>query len=328
MKLLILGGTYFLGRHITRLALQRGWDVTLFHRGKHGADLFPEAKRIIGDRNSETDKLAGGHWDAVIDTSAYFPRQVRASADVLQDATELYIFISSISVYDGFEKPGMDEDSPVATIENPEAEEKITGKNYGALKALCEQYIQKVYQNRALIVRPGFIVGPHDPSDRFTYWPWRVRQGGDILCPGKSDTPQQIIDVRDLAEWLLDLAEKRVNGVFNATGPESPYFFDDFLQRFARQSQTSPRYHWAPDSFIEENQVNLPLWLPEAYRNLSAVDISRAMAARLTFRPLEETSRDTLAWVDAQPEYKMMYAMEPEKEKELIRKLTAPESVE
>src|SRR3954470_5339632 len=218
MKLLILGGTIFLGRYLAEAALERGHDLTLFNRGQHNSELYPDVEKLRGDRDGGLDVLRGRRWDAVVDTSGYLPRLVRASAELLADAVEHYTFISSISVYPHFRSLGQDESAPVGTLDNPSVEE-ITGESYGPLKALCEQAVEQALPGRTLVVRPGLIVGPHDPSDRFTYWVRRVAQGGELLAPAGRDWHTQIIDVRDLAEWTLRMVERRQTGVYNATGP-------------------------------------------------------------------------------------------------------------
>src|SRR5579885_1733748 len=218
MKLLILGGTVFLGRHIVEAALARGHEITLFNRRQHNGELFPEVEKLRGDRNGDLSALEGRRWDAAIDTSGYFPRVVRASAQKLSGAVDHYTFISSISVYADFTQVGMDENAPVGTLKD-ESVEEITGESYGPLKVLCEQAAEQAMPGRVLNIRPGLIVGPHDPSDRFTYWPRRLARGGDVLAPGRPERLVQLIDVRDLAEWNIRAAEARLTGLFNATGP-------------------------------------------------------------------------------------------------------------
>ena len=200
MRLLLLGGPRFLGRAITDSALERGHELTFFNRGTTNPELYPEVERLVGDRASDLAALAGRTWDAVIDTSGYLPAAVRASAETLA-GSGLYCFVSSVSVYADFTRP-TDEESPVAELGDL-ADDEVTGESYGALKALCEEQVRDVFGERALVVRPGLIVGPHDPTGRFTYWPHRVARGGEVLAPGPPDRPTQFIDVRDLAEWML-----------------------------------------------------------------------------------------------------------------------------
>ncbi len=208
MKLLVLGGTVFLGRHLVEAATARGHSVTLFNRGQHNPELYPEVEKLRGDRDSDLSALQGRRWDAVIDTCGYLPRAVRASAELLADAVDHYTFISSISVYADFHTPAMDESAPVGTLAD-ETVEEVTGETYGPLKALCEQAAERALPGRVLNIRPGLIVGPHDPTDRFTYWPVRVARGGEVLAPGRPHVPVQVIDGRDLAEWTVRMVEAR-----------------------------------------------------------------------------------------------------------------------
>jgi 2'-hydroxyisoflavone reductase len=313
VRLLIIGGTRFLGRALTEDALARGHEVTLFNRGQTNPELFPEAERIKGDRDGGLDALAGHNWDAVIDTCGYFPRIVRTSAEALADSVGTYVFISTISVYADLSKP-VDESAPVGAIEDETVEEfGAEFENYGPLKALCEQAVQDVYGDRALIVRPGFIVGPHDPTDRFTYWPVRVARGGTMLAPGPPERPLQFIDVRDLAGWILDMVEARRTGVFNATNEGVPL----------GEVLAGADVVWVEDATLVEHEVgeeDLPLWSSEAaFAALHQADVSAAIAAGLTFRPHEETSRDTLEWRGKDAE--LATGMSADREAELLAKL-------
>ncbi len=219
MRILILGGTVFVGRHLVEAALARGHEVTLFNRGQHGPDLYPGVEKLRGDRDGGLDALRGRRWDAAIDTCGYVPRIVRASATLLANAVDHYTFISSVSVYPEAHTRHLDEDSPVGALDD-ESVEDVTPETYGPLKALCEQAAEGAMSGRALTIRPGLIVGPHDPTDRFTYWPRRVAQGGEVLAPGRPERPVQIIDARDLAAWTLQLVASGARGVYNATGPD------------------------------------------------------------------------------------------------------------
>ena len=306
MKILIIGGTLFLGRHLVDSALARGHKVTLFNRGKSNPNLFPHVETIHGDREHDINKLLGRAWDAVIDTSGYVPRIVRLSAQGLERSVGRYVFISSISVYSSLSKIGIDENDPVGKIED-ESFEEITGESYGPLKALCEKAVQEIYKERALIIRPGLIVGPHDPTDRFTYWPVRVARGGDVLAPEKPDVPVQIIDVRDLSDFIIRLMEEKASGVYNATGPDHELTLGTMLDTCKQVSDSEPRFHWASVDFLADNKVeawsDMPVWLPSSgdEAGVSRMDISKAIKAGLTFRPLEETVRDTLEWADTRP---------------------------
>lgn len=302
MRLLILGGTVFLGRHLTEAALKRDHAVTLFHRGRHNPDLFPAAETLHGDRDGDLRALEGREWDAVIDTSGYLPRVVDASASLLRPAAGHYTFVSSISVYADFADSGITEDAPLGTLDDPAIEE-ITGTTYGPLKALCEEAVLSEFGDRALIVRPGLIVGPHDGTDRFGYWVRRIADGGDVLVPDALSQPVQLIDARDLATWMLDMIEARRSGVFNATGPDQPLTFGTFLETCVADVNPDARLVPVSEAFLAEQQVQpwseLPLWIPSSDRSMNGfmqIDCRRAIAAGLRFKPLAATIRDTVAW--------------------------------
>jgi 2'-hydroxyisoflavone reductase len=327
MRLLMIGGTVFLGRHIVEAALARGHELTLFHRGQRGADLFPDVERVLGNRDGEIGKLAGRQWDAVIDTCGYFPRIVRQSAEGLRDQVGHYTFISSISAYGEVTESNLDETAPLATLEDPTVEE-ITGETYGGLKVLCEQAVQDVYGNRGLIVRPGLIVGPNDPSDRFTYWPVRFARGGEVLVPDRLSQPTQLIDVRDLASWTVSLVENKASGAYNGTGPQKPYTLDEVFTSCEQAAGTAARRVLAPGSFLEEKEVqpwsDLPLVLgyDGAGDGMSEINVDKAVASGLTFRSLEETAGDTLAWAQTRPaDHAWRAGLTPEREAELIAEL-------
>jgi 2'-hydroxyisoflavone reductase len=328
MKILILGGTQFLGRHLTESALRAGHEVTLFNRGKTNADLFPAVERLQGDRDaSNLEALKGRTWDAVIDTSGYVPRVVRESAEALADAVEHYTFISTISVYADSALYGMDEGGPLATIED-ESREDVTGETYGALKVLCERAAEAVMPGRVLTVRSGLIVGPHDPTDRFTYWPVRVALGGEVLAPGKPDMNVQFIDGRDQAEWVLAMAGARKAGIYNVTGPETKLTMGKVLDACKTVTGSDATFTWVNDAFLVDNEVGpfseLPLWIPETYNGLQALNIEKALVDGLNFRPLEETIRDTLKWnalrTGADGSIKPRAGMMRDREAELLEK--------
>jgi 2'-hydroxyisoflavone reductase len=298
MNLLVLGGTKFLGRHAVDAALAEGHDVTIFTRGRTNPELFPGVEHLLGDRDSKLDALAGRSWDGVVDTSGYVPRVVRQSVEALRDTVGRYVFVSSISVYDDFSRP-VDESSPVAQLEDPATEEIMEA--YGALKAACESVVEEVYGDRSARVRAGLIVGPFDPTDRFTYWPRRIALGGDVLGPGNPAAPVQFVDARDLARWLVTLALDGPGGTFNATGPAEPITFVQLLERARDAIGSDANVVWVDDQRVLDAEVQpwteLPLWLPgDEHAGMARADISRALAAGLTFRPLEETVVDTLAW--------------------------------
>ena len=327
MKILIIGGTKFLGRHLVDSALAGGHEVTLFNRGKSNPDLFPHLETILGDREKDLEKLKGRIWEAVIDTSGYLPRIVRLSAEVLEANVSRYVFISSLSVYADFRKIGIDESYPVGKIEG-ESVEEITGETYGPLKALCEKAVQEIHGKRALIIRPGLIVGPHDPTDRFTYWPVRVARGGDVLAPQKPDVPTQIIDVRDLADFIIKLIEENASGVYNATGPDYELTFARLLEVSKQVSGSDANFKWAGVEFLNQNKVeawsDLPAWIPDDEEGVgfSRIDISKAVKAGLKFRRLEDTVRDTLEWAKTRPsDHEWKAGLTPEREAEVLAAL-------
>ncbi len=329
MKLLILGGTVFVGRHLVEAALERGHEVTLFNRGQHNADLYPEVEKLRGDRDHNDDgglaPLRGRRWDTVVDTCGYVPRVVRASAELLSDAVDHYAFISTVSVYKDFTIRNLDEGAPVGTIED-EATETVDGETYGPLKALCECAAEESLPGRVLTVRPGLIVGPHDPTDRFTYWPRRVAQGGDALAPRPPEQLVQFIDARDLAAWTLRMVEEKRTGVYNATGPDYPLTLAETLGACERVSGAGARFVWADASFLLEEGVEpwmgLPLWLPVDgdMSGLQEIDCRKAIESGLTFRPLADTVRDTLTWDATRPKDEERKAgISREREAELLR---------
>ena len=296
MKLLVLGGTVFVGRHLVETAQARGHDVTIFTRGRTSPDLFPDVERLQGDRDGELGALADREWDAVVDTSGYVPRVVRQSAELLTHAVGVYCFVSSISVYADF-TTGPDETSDVVPLENPESEDVDT--DYGALKAACEAQVRALHGDGALVVRPGLIVGPHDPTGRFTYWPVRGAQGGEVLAPAPPGRGVQVIDVRDLAAWILDLVARGQGGTLNAV--DTPTTFDRLLAACTTNAAEPPTVMWVDEAFLLERGVQpwteLPLWIPGADA-IGHADVSaaRAFEAGLAPRPLTQTIQDTLAW--------------------------------
>ena len=309
MRILIIGGTRFVGRHLVESALAHSHEVTLFNRGKTNPDLFPQLETIIGDRERDLDRLAQTDriWDTVIDVAGYLPRIVRLSAEVLKDAVSHYVFISTLSVYENFNKIGMDESDPVGKLED-ETIEEITGETYGPLKVLCEKAVQQVFgRERTLIIRPGLVVGPHDPTDRFTYWPVRVARGGEILAPQKPEAAIQVIDVRDLAAFTIKLIEENASGIFNVTGPDYELTIGKLLEVSKQVSGSDANFRWAPLEFLKQHNVeewsDMPTWVPDIEENqgFARMNISKAMQAGLKFRSLEETIRDTLEWVKTRP---------------------------
>ncbi len=321
MKLLLLGGTVFLGRHLVEAAQARGHEVTLFNRVQHNAALFPNVEKLRGDRDGDLSALQGRRWDAVIDTCGYVPRVVRASAELLADAVDHYTFISTISVFADVSKPGVDESGAVGKLAD-ETIEEVTGESYGPLKALCEQAAERAMPGRVLNIRPGLIVGPHDPTDRFTYWPHRVAQGGEVLAPGRPEYLVQFIDARDLAEWTIRMVEAKQTGTYNATGPDYPLTLGQVLEECKRQSGSDSRFIWVDEKRLLDAGatpwMEVPLWVPESDPDagcFNAINCTKAFAAGLTFRPLGETIRDTLAWDATRPaDVERKAGIKPERE--------------
>jgi 2'-hydroxyisoflavone reductase len=324
MELLVIGGTLFLGRHIVDAALADGHNVTLANRGKTNADLYPSVGRVVIDRDGDISALETGEWDAVIDTCGYFPRHVRPIAELLRDRVGHYTFVSSVSVYADVSQPGVDVDGALATTEDVDATE-ITGENYGALKVLCEDIVREVYGDRACIVRPGLIVGPWDPSDRFTYWPRRFDLGGDAIVPGWKDMPVQLADGRDLSEWMVRLAANRTGGTFNGCGPLTPWRFEDVVaacRLAAGEHAASPV--WVDEEFLLAHEVapwqELPVWIPSQSESagMLSVDVQRSVDAGLTFRSIDDVVGDTLAWDRTRRDTPLRGPLAPEKEQAVL----------
>lgn len=305
MNILLIGGTVFLGRFIAAEALRRGHTLTLFHRGKHNPQLFPEAEKLHGDRRGDVSALRGRSWDAVIDTCGYMRRDIRTVGKVLGNATEHYTFISSVSVYADLSPRSIAEDAEVGTVDDPDIEE-VTGETYGPLKAVCERAAEEYFPQRTCVVRPGLIVGPYDPTNRFSYWLQRTARGGDILAPGNPAEPVQYIDVRDLAAWIVLMAECKHTGIFNATGPRNRLSMEQFLHACISTLQPKARLVWVDEEFLLDNNIapftELPIWVPESAGGIHRIDCSNAIRAGLHCRPAEETIRDTFAWEQEHPE--------------------------
>ncbi len=333
MRILILGGTIFVGRHLARAALDRGHEVTLFNRALTAPDLFPEAERLTGDRNGPLDALQQGRWDAVIDTSGFLPRQVEASAGLLAARCDHYTFISSLSVYDDSKTPGQDEGAPLKALPDPSIQE-VSETTYGGLKALCESAAEAALPGKVLVLRPGLIVGPHDPTDRFTYWPRRLRRGGEVLAPGDPERRVQYIDARDLASWTLDMVEKKKTGAYNVTGPPEGLTMAALIEgcRVVSGKQDEVTITWLDEVFLLDAGVRpfveLPMWLPREHSGLMQVDVSRAIGRGLKFRPLEETASDTLAWDESRdPDVRRRAGLGPARELALLQAWHAHQAV-
>jgi 2'-hydroxyisoflavone reductase len=331
LRILILGGTGFTGPFQVKYALSRGHKVTVFNRGKtHPGELPKEVEQLTGDRNGQLEALKGKKWDVCIDNPTTLPAWVRDAAQILKGNVERYIFISTISVY-ADTSTGPDENTPLAKYEGAdpfketlEAMKASGYKTYGPLKALSEQETEKWFPGKSLIIRPGLIVGPRDETDRFTYWPVRIDRGGEVLAPGNPSDPVQFIDGRDLAEWTIRMAENRETGIYNATGPAKELGIGGMLDGIKTALNSNATFAWADAEFLKQQKVeawsDMPVWAGDEL-GMSRTNISRALAKGLTFHPLGDTARDTLAWFKAQkPERqaKMRAGLTPEREAEVL----------
>ncbi|TKR33525.1 twin-arginine translocation signal domain-containing protein [Luteimonas gilva] len=338
LSILILGGTGFTGPFQVNYALARGHKVTLFNRGKRPSPEWPgEVEQLHGDRNTgDLKSLEGRKWDVCIDNPTSLPFWVRDAGKVLKGNVGHYLFISTISVYADGSKPGITEDAPLAVYKGKDAMAE-TQENlradienlYGPLKALSEAEARKQFGERVTIVRPGYIVGPRDETDRFTYWPHRVAQGGDMLVPGDGSDPVQIIDGRDLGEWMIRLAEAGTTGNFNAVGPEKPLSTKSMLEGCQRVTGGKPKYTHVSAQFLEEKKIELPIWVSDdagPYAGYGAVSNARAIAAGLTFRPYDTTVKDLMAWFHSLPadrQAKLRAGITREQEAELLKEWRA-----
>jgi 2'-hydroxyisoflavone reductase len=303
--ILILGGTGFLGPHVVDAARARGHTVTLFNRGKTHPKLYPDVEKLQGDRDGKLDALAGRSWDAVVDTSGYVPRIVKLSAELLAPKVKHYVFISTVSVYAKNDKVGADETSAVGKLADPATED--VAKHYGALKAACEATCEAVMPGRVANIRPGLIVGPLDPTGRFSHWPARMAEGGEVLAPGDGTTPTQLIDGRDLGAWIVKVIEQQTTGVFNALGPSNHpkvnLTMKQLLEACNQAAGNKATLTWVDSAFLEKHEVGawseMPAWIPAEgeYAGFGTTSNARAMAAGLTLRPIVETAKDTLTWL-------------------------------
>lgn len=329
MRLLVLGGTQFLGRHLVDAALEAGDAVTLFHRGRTNPGLFAgRVERIEGDRDGGLDGLAGGEWDAVVDTCGYVPRVVALSAGALAERCGHYTFVSSESVYGSVGEAGIDESAPVARLADP-ATEVIDDDTYGGLKALCEEAAEAAMPGRVLNVRPGLIVGPWDPTDRFTYWPRRIAAGGDVLLPGGPERRVQFVDGRDLAAWILTAVSRGLTGTFNACGPAEPIGMGVLFDACVAVSGSGARPLWADERALVDAGVEpwteLPLWVGEGADPTDAgfmqISSARAVSEGLAFRAVDDVVRDTISWDREHPEFRSGATLSPDRESELLAAL-------
>ncbi len=319
LKILILGGTHFLGIHLAEEFQERGHELTLFNRGVQNPDLFPDIEKLQGDRDGNLHALEGRHWDAVIDTSGHLPRIVEQSAQVLAGATKHYTFISTIGVYENFHKFHIDESYPIAQLREPQSE-VITDKTYGALKGLCEAVVQHYFPEQTLIIRPGLIVGPNDPTDRFTYWVKRIAEGGEVLAPAHQ--PVQFIDVRDLSKWIVQMVENQATGIYNAAGESLS--LELLLQGCQQASPKKTYVTWVSEEFLLQKSVQdwveLPLWLSNKRQmpGFFHINSQKAIRSGLTLRPLAETIEATLKWDMARDNVRLQAGLDRSKEKELL----------
>jgi 2'-hydroxyisoflavone reductase len=339
LRILILGGTGFIGPRQVNYALSRGHEVTVFNRGRQGNPWEGKVEELLGDRNAgDLSALAGRSWDVCIDNPTTLPFWVRDAGKALAGKVGQYVFISTISVYAKNDKPADESDAlevykggdPLSVT--PQELAAGVGNLYGPLKAASEAEAHRQFGEKVTILRPGLIVGPGDPTDRFTYWPVRMAHGGDVLAPGDGADPVQIIDARDLAAWTIRLCEQRIFGAFNATGPAQGLTMRGMLDRIGGAVGSDARLIWIPERFLDANQVSawsdMPVWVPGHgdSAGFHRRDIRRALAAGLTFRPLGTTAADTLAWFKQQPadrQSKLRAGLAPDREAALLAKWKA-----
>ena len=337
LEILVLGGTGLIGPPMVEYALARGHNLTLFNRGKTNADLFPDVERITGDRNDDISALEkavadGRRWDVVIDNTASIPRWVSESAGLLAGAADLYLYTSSISAYADSSVPDADETAAVGQISAEDealvkTTKDITGENYGPLKARCEEEARKAFPGRAIVVRPGLIVGPGDYSDRFSYWPVRIFRGGEVMAPGNPDDPVQFIDCRDLGEWYIRLVEAKAVGTYNGVGPRSPMSIAGMLYGIRAAVDNEISFTWVDADFLEKHEVQpwmeMTVWVPPVgeYAGFSSSSIQRALDAGLSFRPLADTAKATMDYWNSLPEERRANpkaGLSAEKEKKVL----------
>jgi 2'-hydroxyisoflavone reductase len=334
VRVLVIGGTHFVGRHAVVEAAERRHEVTVFHRGEsEPGEGFPDVEHLHGDRDGGLPVLAGSSWDAVLDTCGYVPRVVRHATQALERTAAHYTFVSSLSAYADDVVPGATEETP-SVDPSPDDEEEVTGETYGPMKVACERLVTEAFPGRASIVRPGFIVGRNDPMDRFAYWARRADQGGEVLAPEPRDMLVQLVDARDLATFMIDGIEAKADGVFNVTGPAEPLTMGELLQACIEVAGSDGRLTWVAKDFLRERGMHdpgehgweqLPYWYPEEL-GFAAFDVSKAIGAGLRFRPLRETIADTLAWDRARDRSVPLSAgITPERERGLLEEWRAAE---
>lgn len=324
LRILILGGTGFIGPHQVEYALKRGHTLTLFNRGMTNPHLFPEVEKLRGDRNDDLEALKNRKWDVVIDNAAMDPKWVRLSAGVLQDVVQQYLFISTLSVFADDGVVDQDEQSVLAVYDE-EAGEAVTGSAYGGRKVLCEQAAEEAFPGRTTVVRPSIITGPGDPTMRFPYWPIRINRGGEVLVPGEYADPIQIIDARDLAEFAISLCERSVPGIFNASGPAYP--MGRMLEDIKAGLGVDATFTWAPEEFLREQEVLRQLdglgstaVRAPGLEGYNQYNVDKAVGEGLSFRPIAVTARDTVDWFESMPveERPGGRTLSPEREVEVL----------
>ncbi len=326
MNILILGGTQFVGKHITTAALKNNHTVTLFNRGKTSKEQIDGVTYLVGDRDGKLDALKGKKFDAVIDVNGYLPRLVKDTCELFKDNIPHYVFISTISVYDhGFGEP-IDIDSPLATLED-ESTEEITGETYGGLKVLCEDEVLEIYEDNATIIRPGYIVGSDDHTDRFGYWVRKVAEGGELLVLFNDDQPMQFIDVRDLAEWTIKLTEKKQAGIYNAIGPNEKLTLADLLVRMKKHFDSDSQFVKVSKEFIDENEISVTAFpmlfsfKDIAHYNFMEIDLQPSIRQGLTHRTLEDTLQASHDYIKSQPvNYEYKCGLSNDQHAKLIKK--------
>lgn len=321
MRVLVLGGTVFLGRHVVEEGLALGHEITIFNRGRTNSDLFPEIERITGDRDHVAGLFDGREWDAVVDCSGYIPRHVAESAAELSGRASHYTFVSSISVYADISRRGIDEGAPVIELEEPDVEE-VTPATYGGLKVLCERAAVEAFDGPVLNLRAGLIIGPYDPTHRFPYWTDRVARGGEVLVPGDPDRRVQLIDARDIARWIFMMAADAVSGPYNVTGPATPLGFGSCLDRVRSIVYPEAELTWVDSDFLIAEDVrpwhDIPFWVTGDAQGLMEIDIDRALDRGLECRPLERTVADLHSWYQDVERPADRPGLDPARERELL----------
>jgi 2'-hydroxyisoflavone reductase len=327
LKILVLGGTGFIGPHTVQYAVERGHEVTLFNRGRSNTDLFPDLENLIGDRNDDLESLRGRRWDVCFDNNASNINWVELSTEFLKDSVDRYHYVSSRSAYSDLSAIPMHAGAPTFTYETAGVEPGAERLPYGLQKALCERQVQKIFPENSTIFRPGLIIGPGDETDRFTYWPVRIHRGGEVLAPSDGSDPVQIIDVRDFTEWMVRVAENEYNGVFNCVGPATPRPMDELLYGIRAVTTAETTFTWVPYEFLIERDVRpyseMPVWMPPlpGREGYARFDLTPEVERGLTFRPLAVTAKDTLDYHFSRPperQQDLRSGLSPEREAEVL----------